>query len=353
MDQNNIGEMIADTARRIFESHAGAKAADGEAWNVGLWRDLEHSGLTAAWEPESGGRLGAPLGAAFEIIRLSARYAVRAPLAETMLAVYALYQAGLEAPAGPVTVAPVRVTDTLVLEKVGGVWRLSGAAGRVPWGARAEHVIVYAKSDEGGRLAIAPTSAVVMTREDANVAGEPRAHLSFDNVELSDAQVGQAKHGMSLHHLGALVRAAQLSGAMEEALNLTAQYASDRVQFGRPLSKFQVIQHYIATMASQSAAARASVDAAVFAFGGAHAATAIAAAKIRAGEAAGQVARLAHQIHGAIGFTQEYRLQALTRRLWSWREEFGTETEWARELGQTVCGLGAEQAWPFITEQMA
>jgi acyl-CoA dehydrogenase len=45
------------------------------------------------------------------------------------------------------------------------------------------------------------------------------------------------------------------------------------------------------------------------------------------------VARLAHQIHGAIGVTEEHRLRQVTLRLWSWREEYGNEAFWEARLG--------------------
>jgi alkylation response protein AidB-like acyl-CoA dehydrogenase len=76
---------------------------------------------------------------------------------------------------------------------------------------------------------------------------------------------------------------------------------------------------------------------------------ALAAAKIRAGEAAGAVAEIAHQVHGAIGFTEEHSLHYLTRRLWSWRDEFGHEGFWAAELGRRVAEAGPDQLWPLIT----
>jgi acyl-CoA dehydrogenase len=78
-------------------------------------------------------------------------------------------------------------------------------------------------------------------------------------------------------------------------------------------------------------------------------ALAVAAAKIRAGEAAGKVAEIAHQVHGAIGFTHEHSLHRLTRRLWSWRDEFGTESHWSRELGRAVMAAGVDALWPMIT----
>jgi len=70
---------------------------------------------------------------------------------------------------------------------------------------------------------------------------------------------------------------------------------------------------------------------------------------VRVGEAAGIGASIAHQVHGAIGFTYEHALQFATRRLWSWRAEFGGESEWAAELGRSVAERGADALWPHLT----
>ena len=76
---------------------------------------------------------------------------------------------------------------------------------------------------------------------------------------------------------------------------------------------------------------------------------AIASAKVRCGEAANRGAAIAHQVHGAMGFTQEHRLHQFTRRLWSWRDEFGQESEWAIRLGRMVAAAGADKLWPSLT----
>jgi alkylation response protein AidB-like acyl-CoA dehydrogenase len=76
----------------------------------------------------------------------------------------------------------------------------------------------------------------------------------------------------------------------------------------------------------------------------------IAVGKIRTGEAAGLCAGLAHQIHGAIGFTQEHSLHFFTKRLLSWRNEFGSEVEWSILLGRHLAAAGADRLWPEITE---
>jgi len=76
----------------------------------------------------------------------------------------------------------------------------------------------------------------------------------------------------------------------------------------------------------------------------------VAVAKVRVGEAAGNGAAIAHQVHGAMGFTYEHSLHHSTRRLWAWREEFGNETLWAGRLGRLIAEHGAGELWPFITE---
>ena len=78
----------------------------------------------------------------------------------------------------------------------------------------------------------------------------------------------------------------------------------------------------------------------------------IAVAKVRVGEAAGIAAGLVHQVHGAIGFTYEHSLHFATRRLWSWRAEFGGESGWAMELGRRVAARGADALWADLTARL-
>jgi acyl-CoA dehydrogenase len=124
-------------------------------------------------------------------------------------------------------------------------------------------------------------------------------------------------------------------GALERIRDLTVAFSKDRAQFGRPIARFQAVQHLLAQLARDVAVARAAVDLAVSAAvddvsGGW---LEIASAKIVTGRAAGTVSAQAHQVHGAIGVTKEYCLSVLTRRLWSWRDEFGSESEWAQLIG--------------------
>ena len=151
----------------------------------------------------------------------------------------------------------------------------------------------------------------------------------------------------------ALARSAQMAGAVAAVLDLCVQYAGDRVQFGRPLAKFQAIQHQLAILATEAAAAQIAAQFACRAVDVTPRASLaiheIATAKIRTGEAAGKAAAIGHQVHGAIGFTDEYRLHHLTRRLWSWRSEFGAEFLWAAHLGAIIAPWGADELWSDIT----
>ena len=67
-----------------------------------------------------------------------------------------------------------------------------------------------------------------------------------------------------------------------------------------------------------------------------------------AGEAAGEGAGIAHQVHGAIGFTMEHILQRYSRRVWSWRDEFGSESAWAVRLGEAVAANGGDELWASL-----
>jgi acyl-CoA dehydrogenase len=105
----------------------------------------------------------------------------------------------------------------------------------------------------------------------------------------------------------------------------------------------------LAMLAGQVAAAIAAAEAAVEASGDAPDEFAVAVAKARVGEAAGKGAEIAHQVNGAMGFTREHSLHYSTRRLWSWRDEFGNESYWQQRLGRKVAAAGADALWPMLT----
>jgi acyl-CoA dehydrogenase len=212
------------------------------------------------------------------------------------------------------------------------------------------HVLVYARDASGaGHLALLPRARAPV-QPHRNLANEPRDTLVLDGVEVPADAVCSAPpscaEGFLLH--GALIRAQQMVGAMERCLDYALAYAMEREQFGRPIGKFQAVQHMLADAAGQYAAAAAAAELAAETCGGAEFALGVAIAKARVGEAAGKVAEVCHQVHGAIGFTQEHPLHFATRRLWSWRDEFGHEPYWQERVGRLVCGAGGEALWPML-----
>jgi len=343
-------DLIRDAAERLFEKHCAAETlrrADGGEFPQALWRALADAGYAAALVPESAGGAGLEMSDALSLLISAGRHALPAPLAETMLAGWLLSAAGLKVPDGPLTVAPVRKGERLSARRDGRAWRIEGKATRVPWAGKCAAIAVLAESDGKTVVAlVAPADCVLGNGH--NVAGEPRDDLVFSGAK--SLQAGASPIAIdALHALGAVMRSAQMAGALQSILEMTVQYAQERVQFGRPIGRFQAVQQNLAVLAGQSAAATAAAEAAIEAAARDLDSPAVAAAKIRAGEAAGIGAAIAHQMHGAIGFTQEHRLHHSTRRLWAWRDEFGNEAYWAQRLGAAVAAAGADRLWQGIT----
>jgi acyl-CoA dehydrogenase len=154
---------------------------------------------------------------------------------------------------------------------------------------------------------------------------------------------------VDLHAFGAFARTAQIAGALDAALQLSIAHANERVQFGKPIGKFQAVQQSLAVFAEEAAAVNCAGQAAARSTDHGDGGFEIAAAKLRANMAAGTGAAIAHQVHGAIGFTLEHRLHRLTRRLHAWRSEFGSDRFWAERVGAAAAAAGPEGLWPMLT----
>jgi alkylation response protein AidB-like acyl-CoA dehydrogenase len=339
---------IAEAAARILADLADPQtlnAARDDAWRTPLWAALEETGLTRAWVAEERGGAGATLGDGFEVLRIAGQYACPVALAETLLAGWALAEAGLDVPEGVLAVAPVRVGDRLTLNADGTV---TGTARAVPHAAEAS-LLVLVLHDQ---LLTFPPDGWTAAPRGTDMGGE-RADLSFDAAR-PQAMADMPGGGDGLLRMGAVARACQMAGALETALALTTDYAQEREAFGRKIAKFQALQQNVAVLAGEVAAALTASGSAADTLGtaphtGADAFLEVAAAKIRVGEAVEAGAAIAHQAHGAIGWTQDYVLQRFTRRIWGWRDDFGTEADWAVRLGAHVAGQGADRLWPMLT----
>jgi acyl-CoA dehydrogenase len=170
-------------------------------------------------------------------------------------------------------------------------------------------------------------------------------------AEFRSVPAGTADYARRLLRL---FRSLLIAGAAQRALDLTVAYVNEREQFGRALARFPVVQQEIARMAGEVALITAATQAAVAAgpgVGAGGAVPAVVAAKGQASYGAGIVAAIAHQLHGAIGTTEEHRLRLTTTRLWSWRDEDGPAAECFAELGRAALGAAhrGDGLWPWLT----
>src|SRR5438132_284940 len=168
---------------------------------------------------------------------------------------------------------------------------------------------------DGHTLVARAAAGSFRVEPDRNLAREPRDTLVFDATPVAAAPAGVGVPPDAVWQYGALVRAAQIAGGVDAILRSATRYATERRQFGKPIGAYQAIQQNLAVLAGHAAAADIAAAHAFRAADRGDAAFEIGVAKVRAGEAAGIGAAIAHQVHGALGFTYEHALQFLTRRL--------------------------------------
>lgn len=338
--ESTIERLLADLATPEY-----VLGCEGGEWPAELWAAVEASGFTLAAVPEALGGAEAGWADLYVLARAAGRFTAPIPLGEALLGNWLLGKAGLEPQAGILSFAAeanLSLHDGAVV----------GTLHDVPWGRHAQSLVAVADRNS------ATPSVVLLSTESAasqtlslNVAGEPRDSLHFTGARvLACAPLPASLSAEVLQLGGALLRSAQIAGALHALLDMTSGYASERTQFGRPIGAFQAIQQQLAVFAEQVAAAGIAAEAAFAESDTLFATLTIAAAKVSTAEAASVGAGIAHSVHGAIGFTQEYSLHLLSRRLWAWRSEFGSASLWSQRIGQMVCGAGGEGYWALLTD---
>ncbi|MEZ0356041.1 acyl-CoA dehydrogenase family protein [Mycobacterium sp. SA01] len=325
----DLRQLAEDIGVRSFDERIGRRGLPDDV-DTAAWRHLQDAGLTRLTsDPESG---GGPTESAV-VLRALARHAVTVPIAETdVLAAWLAARAGLEVPGeGPLTIAigPAGATS------------ISG----VPYAGSADAVVVAVR--DGAALSVAITEPAT-TATGHNLGGEPRDTIAVPAEGFVTVE-GAAEE---LARRGAWARCIQALGALDAAVESSVAHTRERVQFGRPLSAFQAVQHTLASMAGEVERARAATELAVAAvavhgFDSAQADYAVTVAKVVLGRVVPSVVTAAHQLHGAIGVTIEHRLWLATMRARSWIDEFG-DTAWhARKLGRMALASGNDP-WDFV-----
>jgi acyl-CoA dehydrogenase len=353
-------QIILDQADRVFGENVTKEelsSSDRGEWPANLWTSIEEAGLLHAMVAEAQAGIGLSWKDASALIRRMGYWALPLPLPETIIANWLWCMSGGEALEGPVAFGPVLHQDRITLDKRPEGVVLQGTMHHVPWLSNVRHLLVLAADDNGEhRLCLLQAQQIAALGRRRNLACEPRENVCLDGIAVTPQNTRPffaAPVAPGLQPYLAAIRAQQIVGGLERSLEFALNYANERVQFGRPIAKFQAIQHMLAVAAGQVAAATAAADALSEAPSLDDAWFAIAIAKARCSEAAGTVAAICHQVHGAMGFTQEHPLHFTTRRLWSWRDEGGSETCWQERIGHVVCAGGSELLWPAIVNASA
>jgi acyl-CoA dehydrogenase len=297
-----------------------------------LWQPLQEAGFADAMLPETAGGAGLGVQEAAALWFTLGRHAYPLPMGLTQWLRASTQAAGVALPSGPLSLAPHATT------------RSDGQAQcrSVPCGAVAVGVAMELVPGQWKWL----DAAAAAPRLASGIHGDLHAHWR-GSVAQAPAWELPSDHALEW---GALITAVHMAGALERVLELTLAFCEQRVQFGKPISKYQAVQHQLAQLAQEAAAARMAVEMAC-ADTQPHSLR-VAMAKARCGEAAATVAPMAHALHGAIGVTAEFELQRFTRALHAWRNDFGAAPYWFERIGQAALAAHGT-SFEFLETQLS
>jgi acyl-CoA dehydrogenase len=344
--------LVTETVERLLtdlSTQDEIEHAETAGWSSTVWDALAEAGFPWVGIDEAKGGSGGTLYDLAAILDAVGRHAAPVPVAETaMVGGWMLVEAGLDLPEGPVA-----VTETTGARVVDGRLVLDAP---VAFARHADRIVTLMPIGADGIHLVSLRPDQVTIVPGSNLAGEARDGVVVD-APVDDWETARISDDLSLgapwstiRHRGSLSRSIMAAGALASMAQLTVDYTNDRRQFGKPVASFQAVQIHLVTVAQCAVRAKMAADVAVRAFargGGLHE---IAAARVVVDDAITVGTRAAHQAHGAMGVTREYPLHQLTRRLWSWRQEWGTTKQWRRELGSTVVARGADDLFALVTE---
>ena len=291
-----------------------------------LWKDLQQLGWLGLPFPEDiGGSGGSRVDLAVLIEELSKR-AVIIPILETMVATLTIHQFGKRKAArdivssvlsGEAIVVPAILEAADSFDKIKMRVRngkLRGEKYFVDYGQGATHHLVAAvEAGDVGLFLVDANDSAVQAEPLHSIGGIPQALVKYDGVAA--VPICGSDGYRALVRLGRALAAIQCLACAQQALDMTVEYTSQRVQFGQPIGSFQAVQHHCANMATMVEASRFLAYEAVWAIDkGVATDDQIAIAKACASQTVSEVTMQAHQLHGGIGLAEEYDLHFFSLR---------------------------------------
>jgi alkylation response protein AidB-like acyl-CoA dehydrogenase len=340
-------EAVRELASRIFSDLATPERLrevedTDERFDRKLWGELASAGLLGIWLPEDVGGAGLGFVAAGIVAEEAGRTAAAVPIvASSVLGAGPIAEFGdagqrrrwLE----PMVAGELVLTAALVEQggdptspqttatRHGESWRLDGTKSFVPGGMVAGAVVVSARTDDGIGLFVVDTAAPGVTRRAQEATSRQiEAELELAGVEVGPGDVlvtgteGADALGWLLEHAEAAL-CMQVAGACAAAVKLTAEYTTQREQFGKPIATFQAVGQRAADAYIDAEAVRLTAWQAVWRLAqGLPATSEVAVAKYWADEGGQRVVHAAQHLHGGVGVDRDYplhRYYLLTKHL--------------------------------------
>ncbi|WP_217574402.1 acyl-CoA dehydrogenase family protein [Streptomyces sp. GbtcB7] len=325
---DELRDLIGDLASRSADSGAPDDAAR-------LWEEVRGLGLSLIGIAEEHGGSGGTFDDLLVTVQALAENGLGLPIVASWVADWVLSHAGRVDDGRWKTVAPA---DGGVSTTAG---RVSGEVPGVPWARHADRLVLCPADGAPVVVNLRHEAVTVRTRE--NLAGEPRDTVVLDGAPVAPVQGGPA--AAEIRDRLALLSSAVVAGAAHGAYRLTKTYVSERHQFDAPLLKLPAVATNLALMRVHLVQADAAMEQA----GENTSPTSAAVARVTTAAAATEIARLAHQLHGAMGISREYPLHHYTRRLWAWRDAVASERDWCELLGRSAVGGGENEVWTRLT----
>ena len=233
----------------------------------------------------------------------------------------------------------------------GNAYIINGTKLFVPDAHIADYILCVARTSEQAKPEDGITIFVVDARSRGvsctllkTIAGDRLCEVVFDQVEVPKGNIlGGLDQGwgevIKIMERAVVAKCCEMSGGIQQVLEMTVDYAKERKQFGRPIGSFQIIQHYCANMAIDVDGSKFSTYQAAWMLSeGLPCRKEVATAKAWVGDSCRKAINMAHQIHGAIGVTMDHDLQFYTRRLKAAESTFG-DADFYREVVAQEMGL--------------